>query len=183
MNIPNLLTLLRLILIPVCVIIYYVPAPWAYLTTAILFTVAAITDWFDGYLARKWGQTTPFGAFLDPVADKLIVAAALVILVERHETVWLTIPAVIIIGREIVISALREWMAEVGKRSSVAVNMIGKLKTTMQMVSIVVLLSQKPGTAIADIGLIALQVAAVLTLWSMIVYLNAAWSELKPSAK
>jgi CDP-diacylglycerol--glycerol-3-phosphate 3-phosphatidyltransferase len=153
------------------------------LTTAILFTVAAITDWFDGYLARKWGQTTPFGAFLDPVADKLIVAAALVILVERHETVWLTIPAVIIIGREIVISALREWMAEVGKRSSVAVNMIGKLKTTMQMVSIVVLLSQKPGTAIADIGLIALQVAAVLTLWSMIVYLNAAWSELKPSAK
>jgi CDP-diacylglycerol--glycerol-3-phosphate 3-phosphatidyltransferase len=180
MNIPNLLTLLRLLLIPVCVIVYYVPADWAYITTAVLFTIAAITDWFDGYLARKWGQTTPFGAFLDPVADKLIVAAALVILVERHETFWLTIPAVIIIGREIVISALREWMAEVGKRSSVAVNMIGKVKTAVQMVSIIVLLSQAPGTIVANIGLTALQVAAALTLWSMIVYLKAAWADLKP---
>lgn len=179
MNIPNLLTLLRLILIPVCVFIYYVPAEWAYIVTAIVFTVAAITDWFDGYLARKLGQTTPFGAFLDPVADKLIVAAALVVLVERHETVWLTIPAVIIIGREIVISALREWMAEVGKRSSVAVNMIGKIKTAVQMTAIIVLLSQVPGTLLADLGLIALQIAAVLTLWSMIVYMIAAWQELK----
>ncbi len=183
MNIPNLLTLLRLVLIPVCVVIYYVPEDWAYVVTAVLFTLAAITDWFDGYLARKWGQMTPFGAFLDPVADKLIVAAALVILVERHETFWLTIPAVIIIGREIVISALREWMAEVGKRSSVAVNMIGKVKTTVQMISIIVLLSQAPGTVIASIGLVALQIAAVLTLWSMIVYLRAAWDDLKPSAK
>lgn len=180
MNIPNLLTLLRLILIPICVVIYYVPAHWAYMVTAILFTIAAVTDWFDGYLARKWGQTTPFGAFLDPVADKLIVAAALVVLVERHETVWLTIPAVIIIGREIVISALREWMAEVGKRSSVAVNMIGKVKTAVQMTSIVVLLSQVPGTDLAKVGLIALQAASVLTLWSMVVYLRAAWSDLKP---
>jgi len=150
------------------------------MATAVLFTIAAITDWFDGYLARKWGQTTPFGAFLDPVADKLIVAAALVILVERHETFWLTVPAVIIIGREIVISALREWMAEMGKRSSVAVNMIGKVKTAVQMVSIIVLLSQVPGTQIANLGLLALQVSAVLTLWSMIVYLRAAWSDLKP---
>lgn len=180
MNIPNLLTLLRLILIPVCVVVYYVPAQWAYLVTAILFTVAAVTDWFDGYLARKWGQTTPFGAFLDPVADKLIVAAALVILVERHETVWLTIPAVIIIGREIVISALREWMAEVGKRSSVAVNMIGKVKAAAQMTSIIVLLSQVPGTDLAIIGIVALQVASVLTLWSMVVYLKAAWPDLRP---
>ena len=182
MNIPNLLTLLRLVLIPVCVFIYYVPADWAYIATAVIFTVAAITDWFDGYLARKLGQTTPFGAFLDPVADKLIVAAALVVLVERHETVWLTIPAVIIIGREIVISALREWMAEVGKRSSVAVNMIGKIKTAVQMTAIIVLLSQVPGTMLADVGLIALQVAAVLTLWSMIVYMSAAWQELKSHA-
>jgi CDP-diacylglycerol--glycerol-3-phosphate 3-phosphatidyltransferase len=180
MNIPNLLTLLRLILIPVCVVVYYVPAQWAYLVTAILFTVAAVTDWFDGYLARKWGQTTPFGAFLDPVADKLIVAAALVILVERHETVWLTIPAVIIIGREIVISALREWMAEVGKRSSVAVNMIGKVKAAAQMTSIIVLLSQVPGTDLAIIGIVALQVASALTLWSMVVYLKAAWPDLRP---
>lgn len=184
MNIPNLLTLLRLVLIPVCVVIYYIPESWAYAVTAALFVVAAITDWFDGYLARKWGQTTPFGAFLDPVADKLIVAAALVILVERHATFLLTIPAVIIIGREIVISALREWMAEVGKRSSVAVNMIGKVKTAVQMTAIAVLLSQAPGTQsfafIADIGLAALQFAAVLTLWSMFVYLKAAWADLKP---
>jgi len=180
MNIPNLLTLLRLFLIPVCVVTYYAPYHWAYMATAVLFTIAAITDWFDGYLARKWGQMTPFGAFLDPVADKLIVAAALVVLVERHETFWLTIPAVIIIGREIVISALREWMAEVGKRASVAVNMLGKLKTTVQMVAIIVLLSQQPGTLIANIGLASLQLAAALTLWSMIVYLRAAWDDLKP---
>ena len=182
MNIPNLLTLLRLLLIPVCVGVYYSPYAWAYLATAILFTIAAITDWFDGYLARKWGQMTAFGAFLDPVADKLIVASVLVVLVERHETVWLTIPAIIIIGREIVISALREWMAEAGKRASVAVNMLGKLKTTVQMVSIIVLLSQVPGTIIANLGLAALQLAAVLTLWSMIVYLRAAWQDLKPKS-
>ncbi|TCS42603.1 CDP-diacylglycerol--glycerol-3-phosphate 3-phosphatidyltransferase [Reinekea marinisedimentorum] len=182
MNIPNLLTLLRLVLIPVCVITYYLPFDWAYMTTAVLFTVAAVTDWFDGYLARKWDQTTPFGAFLDPVADKLIVAAALVILVESHHTIWLTIPAVIIIGREIVISALREWMAELGSRSSVAVNNLGKIKTTVQMIAIVVLLSQAPGTLLSTVGLVSLQVASVLTLWSMIVYLKAAWGDLKPKA-
>jgi CDP-diacylglycerol--glycerol-3-phosphate 3-phosphatidyltransferase len=150
------------------------------MTAAILFTVAAITDWFDGYLARKLGQMTAFGAFLDPVADKLIVAAALVVLVEVHANPFLTIPAVIIIGREIVISALREWMAEAGKRNSVAVNMLGKLKTTMQMISIIVLLSQPPETLISNLGLVLLQIAAILTLWSMIVYLKAAWSDLKP---
>lgn len=181
MNIPNLLTLLRLILIPVCVVVYYLPFAWAYPVSALLFTVAAVTDWFDGYLARKLGQTTPFGAFLDPVADKLIVAAALVVLVERHETLWLSIPAVVIIGREIVISALREWMAELGKRSNVAVNAIGKVKTAIQMVSIVVLLSQPPGTWLAGVGLAALQLAAVLTLWSMIVYLRAASKYLRPA--
>ncbi|MBU2865215.1 CDP-diacylglycerol--glycerol-3-phosphate 3-phosphatidyltransferase [Reinekea marina] len=182
MNIPNLLTMFRVILIPVCVIVYYLPFQWAYLATAILFTIAAVTDWFDGYLARKLGQMTPFGAFLDPVADKLIVAAALVVLVESHASFFMTIPAVIIIGREIVISALREWMAEAGKRASVAVNMLGKLKTTMQMVSIIVLLAQSPDTVnfVSNFGLIALQVAAALTLWSMIVYLKAAWSDLKP---
>ena len=182
MNIPNLLTLLRLVLIPFCVFFYYIPENWAYITAATLFTVAAITDWFDGYLARKWGQMTPFGAFLDPVADKLIVAAALVVLVEKHGSFWLTIPAVVIIGREIVISALREWMAEVGKRSSVAVNMIGKVKTSVQMIAIIVLLSQNPEhrTLLSILGLIALQVAAVLTLWSMVVYLKAAWVELRP---
>lgn len=182
MNIPNLLTMFRLILIPVIVIVYYLPFQWVYLVTSILFIVAAVTDWFDGYLARKLGQMTPFGTFLDPVADKLIVAAALVVLVEAHASPFMTIPAVIIIGREIVISALREWMAEAGKRASVAVNMLGKLKTTMQMVSIIVLLAQAPGTEnfVSNVGLVALQVAAALTLWSMIVYLRAAWSDLKP---
>lgn len=178
MNIPNLLTSLRLVLIPVCVVVYYLPWPHAYLTAAILFTIAAITDWFDGYLARKWGQTTAFGAFLDPVADKLIVAAALVVLVENHATAWLTIPSVVIIGREIVISALREWMAEVGKRSSVAVNILGKVKTGFQMTAIIILLSQAPGGAFFQLGLVLLQAAAALTLWSMIVYLKAAWVDL-----
>ncbi|MFG1498319.1 CDP-diacylglycerol--glycerol-3-phosphate 3-phosphatidyltransferase [Saccharospirillum sp. HFRX-1] len=184
MNIPNLLTLFRIIMIPVCVGIYYLPYGWAYMVAAAVFTAAAVTDWFDGYLARRLGQMTPFGAFLDPVADKLIVAAALVALVETHGNLWMTLPSIVIIGREIVISALREWMAELGKRASVAVNMLGKVKTTLQMIAIVVLLSQNPAahTSLSTLGLIALQVSAVLTLWSMVVYLRAAWSELKPSA-
>ncbi|TXR53568.1 CDP-diacylglycerol--glycerol-3-phosphate 3-phosphatidyltransferase [Reinekea thalattae] len=182
MNIPNLLTLLRLVLIPVCIGVYYLPFEWSYIATSALFVVAAVTDWFDGYLARKWNQSTPFGAFLDPVADKLIVAAALIILVENYHSIWLTIPAVIIIGREIVISALREWMAELGSRASVAVNNLGKIKTTVQMVAIIILLSQAPGSVIGYVGLVSLQLASVLTLWSMIVYLRAAWSYLMPKA-
>lgn len=178
MTIPNWITLLRIILIPVFVIIYYLPYHWAYIASATIFVVAAITDWLDGYLARKLGQMTPFGAFFDPVADKLIVMAALVMLVEEHNTPWLSIPAAIIIGREIVISALREWMAELGKRASVAVNVIGKYKTTAQMIAIAVLLSQPPGTVFTNAGLVVLQIAAALTLWSMIVYLKAAWPEL-----
>ncbi len=184
MNIPNILTLLRIIMIPVCVGVYYVPQTWALWAASGIFLAAAITDWFDGYLARKLGQSTPFGAFLDPVADKLIVAAALVVLVESHADLWMTLPAVVIIGREIVISALREWMAELGKRASVAVNMLGKVKTTLQMTAIVILLSQNPmgDTWLHTIGLLALQVSAVLTLWSMIVYLRAAWPELRSNA-
>lgn len=184
MNIPNLLTLFRIILIPVCVGVYYLPQVWAPWLAAAIFSAAAITDWFDGYLARKLGQMTPFGAFLDPVADKLIVAAALVALVESHASFWMTLPAIVIIGREIVISALREWMAELGKRASVAVNMLGKIKTTLQMVAIIILLSQHPDkeTWLSMVGLLALQASAVLTLWSMIVYLRAAWPTLKSKA-
>ncbi|MFC3853198.1 CDP-diacylglycerol--glycerol-3-phosphate 3-phosphatidyltransferase [Salinispirillum marinum] len=183
MNIPNILTSARILMIPVCVAVYYIPAWWAGLLASAIFIVAAITDWLDGYLARKLDQSTPFGAFLDPVADKLIVAAALVVLVETHASFWLTIPAIIIIGREIVISALREWMAELGKRASVAVSMIGKVKTAMQMAAIAVLLAAIPGSWLADIGLyglglLLLQVSAVLTLWSMFVYLRAAWPEI-----
>lgn len=115
MNIPNLLTLLRVLLIPIFILLFYLPTSWSYLTASAVFALAAATDWLDGYLARRLGQSTPFGAFLDPVADKLMVAVALVLLVEEHANLWLTLPAVIIIGREIVVSALREWMAELGE--------------------------------------------------------------------
>lgn len=135
---------------------------------AAFFALAAVTDWLDGYLARRWNQSTPFGAFLDPVADKLMVAVALALLIERFDTWVLTLPALVIIGREIVISALREWMAEMGKRGAVAVSWIGKLKTTLQMVAILVLLAFPPGHMIADVGIITLYGAAALTLWSMI---------------
>lgn len=183
MTVPNWLTLFRILMIPVCVIIYYMPYGWSYMAASAIFIFAAITDWLDGYLARKLDQTTPFGAFIDPVADKLIVMAALVVLVERHNTAWLTIPATVIIGREIVISALREWMAELGAGASVAVNMLGKIKTTAQMTAIILLLSQAPGEILTLVGLGVLQVAALLTLYSMIIYLKAAWPMLNPGNK
>ena len=123
MNIPNALTLFRIVLIPVLVVLFYMPIAHTYFLTAAVFAVAAMTDWLDGYLARKLGQSTALGAFLDPVADKLMVAVALALLIERYDASWFTIPAIIIIGREIVISALREWMAELGKRTSVAVSL------------------------------------------------------------
>lgn len=183
MNIPNTLTLLRIILIPVLVVVVYLPFNWTGIAAAAIFSLAAITDWIDGYLARKLNQSTPFGAFLDPVADKLMVAVALVLLLEQYPHAWFTVPVAIIIGREIVISALREWMAEIGKRTSVAVSVIGKFKTTMQMIAIIVLLSQ---TSLNDhrveiAGFIALYTAAILTIWSMTVYMKAAWSDLSDS--
>lgn len=177
-KIPNLLTLLRIVLIPVFILVYYLPYTWAPWVASAIFGIAAITDWFDGYLARRLNQSSPFGAFLDPVADKLMVAAALVLLVEAFASPLVTIPAIIIIGREIVISALREWMAELGERASVAVSMIGKLKTTLQMVSILVLIAAPLYSTLSWAGLAALYGAAVLTLWSMIVYLRAAWPHL-----
>ncbi|MGB1092616.1 MAG: CDP-diacylglycerol--glycerol-3-phosphate 3-phosphatidyltransferase, partial [Oceanobacter sp.] len=140
MNIPNMLTLGRILMIPLMVISYFWFGLGGKTWAAVLFSLAAITDWFDGYLARKLNQTTPMGAFLDPVADKLIVAAALMLLVHSYNAVWMTVPAMIIVGREIVISALREWMAEIGKRAHVAVSMVGKVKTALQMVSIILLL-------------------------------------------
>ena len=136
LNIPNILTLFRLALIPVFVIVFYFPVEWSYFAAAVFFVLAAITDWFDGYLARRLNQSTAFGAFLDPVADKVMVATALVLIVEHYSSVFITIPAVIMIGREILISALREWMAELGKRASVAVGLAGKWKTTIQMMSL-----------------------------------------------
>lgn len=175
MKIPNLLTLMRIFLIPVFVLVYYLPSAWSSWVAAAIFGLAALTDWLDGYLARRLDQHSPFGAFLDPVADKLIVAAALVILVETFATPMISIPAVIIIGREIVISALREWMAEIGERTRVSVSMIGKVKTTLQMVAILVLIAVPPLSLLSWVGILTLYGAALLTLWSMYVYLRAAW--------
>lgn len=164
-------------MIPVFIAVFYLPYQWSYWASAVVFGLAGLTDWLDGYLARKLDQTTPFGAFLDPVADKLMVAFALALLVERFGIWWFTIPAVVIIGREIVISALREWMAEIGKRTSVAVSYIGKIKTTFQMISILALLAAIPEkTAVLFYaGIVLLYLSALLTLWSMVIYLKAAW--------
>lgn len=180
-NLPNALTLLRIALIPILVLVFYWPHPSANVVTAALFAAAAITDWLDGVLARLLRQTSPLGAFLDPVADKLIVAVALVLLVQRHPSVWLALPAAVIIGREITISALREWMAQLGARRRVAVSWSGKLKTTAQMLALVLMLYREPvlGVSAFDAGFVLLYVAAALTLWSMMKYLAAAWPELR----
>ncbi len=184
MNIPTLLTLFRIVLIPVMVLVFYLPIPGSGLICAIIFAFAGITDWLDGYLARKLDQSTPFGAFLDPVADKLMVATALVLLTELHATPFMAVPAAVIIGREIMVSALREWMAEIGKRASIAVSYIGKVKTAVQIIAIVVLLGIDAFTKnyLYYLGFVLLDVAVVLTLWSMILYIQAAWSDLWPGA-
>ncbi len=176
-NIPNSLTVSRIIMVPVLVLVFYWPFENHKMVAAGLFGLAAITDWFDGYLARRLGQMTEFGAFLDPVADKLMVVVALVLLVEQHSDILFTLAACVIVGREIVISALREWMAELGARTSVAVSMIGKIKTTLQMIAIVALLALPPGSEPILLGLsyALLYAAAILTLWSMAIYLRAAW--------
>src|SRR5690606_29843015 len=184
MNLPNILTLMRVGLILVFMLLHYLLFLWTYLAGAVIFTLASITDWLDGYLASKWEQSTPFGAFLDPVADKLMVAVALVLLVQSHSNFWVTAPAVVIIGREIVISALREWMAELGARSQVAVSNPGEYKTAAHMVALVVLLANpaEPVTFWVVLGYVLLAVSAVLTLWSMVKYLMAAWPHLRPES-
>jgi cardiolipin synthase (CMP-forming) len=185
-NIPILLTWLRVALIPLVVGVYYLPEHWLHvadrnLASTLVFIVAAITDWFDGYLARRWNQTSAFGAFLDPVADKLMVAGALLVLVQLDRVN--AIIAFIIIGREITISALREWMAEIGARKSVAVSSLGKIKTAAQMVAIPMLLFHDPMfDGMLDIhkcGEILLWIAGVLTVWSMFYYLRRAWPLIK----
>jgi CDP-diacylglycerol--glycerol-3-phosphate 3-phosphatidyltransferase len=184
---PTLITLVRIGLIPVFVIAYYLPFSWANAVATTLFILAGVTDWLDGYLARRLNQQSEFGAFLDPVADKLMVTTALVLLVSDDairasviNQMVFTVVVAIIIGREIVVSALREWMAELGKRASVAVSLIGKFKTMMQIVAISMLIYQAPvfGISMALLGEMLLYVAAALTIWSMFVYLRAAWSSL-----
>ena len=179
-TLPNFLTLLRIILIPFFIVSFYLPFTWAHWLTAAIFLLAAITDWLDGYLARQLKQSSAFGAFLDPVADKLMVAAALVLIVSQYPQFWTAIAGIVVISREILISALREWMAELGKRASVKVSFIGKIKTTFQMVALVVLLSQPTGyTPFVIFGFVMLGIAVVLTLWSMVLYLVAAWKVLR----
>ncbi|HEC27948.1 MAG TPA: CDP-diacylglycerol--glycerol-3-phosphate 3-phosphatidyltransferase [Gammaproteobacteria bacterium] len=184
LNVPNLLTLLRILLIPFFFVVYVIDAGWSNQVATVIFVVAAITDWLDGYMARRLKQYTTFGAFLDPVADKLIVATALVLLATDQKVMDLVVSGplfaaavAIIIGREIVISALREWMAELGKRASVAVSYIGKVKTTLQLIAISLLVYQESlfGVPVFALGELLLFVAAALTLYSMIVYLKAAW--------
>jgi CDP-diacylglycerol--glycerol-3-phosphate 3-phosphatidyltransferase len=177
MTIPTILTLIRIALIPVLIVVFYMPWEFARPGAAIVFTVAAVTDWLDGWLARRLDQTSAFGAFLDPVADKLMIAVALVLIVEAAPSPWLAIAASIIIGREIAVSALRERMAELGNSKKVAVNMMGKVKTASQMLAIILLLYQHPlfGFPTEDVGYVLLYVAAALTLWSMLIYLARAW--------
>jgi CDP-diacylglycerol--glycerol-3-phosphate 3-phosphatidyltransferase len=181
MTLPTKLTLLRIGMIPVFILLFYIPLFGIknYLLTG-LFILAGLTDWFDGYLARRMGMQSEFGAFLDPVADKLMVSVVLVLLVSAHPGWLLALPATIIIGRELTISAVREWMANVGERTKVAVSVIGKFKTTAQMIAIGFLLFEKPigDFPTLQIGYVLLYLSALLTLWSMMLYLQAAWPSL-----
>lgn len=193
-NWPNILTLVRISIIPLLVVFFYLPVSWGHLIAAIIFAIASITDWLDGYLARYLKQSTKLGAFLDPVADKLMVSIALVLIVAEPTfqfisttsavvsvpTALITIPAAIIVAREIIVSALREWMAEVGKRASVAVSSLGKVKTAVQMFALTILLycDNTTSAVIVFTGYFLLYIAAVLTIWSMFIYLKAAWSQL-----
>ncbi|MCC7219725.1 MAG: CDP-diacylglycerol--glycerol-3-phosphate 3-phosphatidyltransferase [Candidatus Contendobacter sp.] len=181
LNVPTSLTLLRIALIPVLAGGFFLPFRSANLLCSALFGLAALTDWLDGYLARRLGQTSAFGAFLDPVADKLMVATALVLLVQAIPTPLMAAAAAIIIGREIAISALREWMAQLGGQEQVAVSMVGKIKTTAQMIAVLLLLYREPlwGFPTLEVGLSLLVAAAMLTLWSMLHYLVAAWPLLR----
>lgn len=177
MNIPTYFTMLRIFMIPIFVIVYYLPMQSSSFWAAIIFFIAGFTDWLDGYLARKLDMSSELGAFLDPVADKLLVAFALVMLASEPHIPYVSIPCAIIIGREIVISALREWMSELGKRTSVAVSYIGKVKTLIQMFAIFVLLiyNSYDYVSLMLLGYLSLYAAAILTLWSMAMYIQAAW--------
>ena len=195
MNLPNILTLVRILIIPFLVAAFYLPFWWGHILAAVIFIFAAFTDWLDGYLARSLKQATKLGAFLDPVADKLMVSVALVMIVGESQfqfisapnsvitipSAMITLPAAIIVSREIIVSALREWMAELGKRISVAVSHLGKIKTMVQMMALTVLLYCGPATStfVIVLGFVLLYIAAFLTIWSMVIYLKAAWPDLR----
>ncbi|MDO6692616.1 CDP-diacylglycerol--glycerol-3-phosphate 3-phosphatidyltransferase [Aliiglaciecola sp. 3_MG-2023] len=185
-TIPNIITMLRVLLIPVFVVVYFLDWEWARQAGAFIFWFAALTDWFDGYLARKLKQSSAFGAFLDPVADKLIVAAALIMITHSYNTVWITIPAILLMSREVYVSALREWMGQQGKRDIVAVSFIGKAKTMAQMLALIGLLSEMDyfmGYPIywVKLGYVLLYLSTILSTWSMLSYTVAAWKSLTSS--
>ncbi len=180
LNLPTWLTLLRLLMVPFVLAMLFVPFPGNHYLASFGFGLAVATDWFDGWLARRWDQTTDFGAFLDPVADKLLVCTVLVVLVYSDPRLLVALPATVIIGREITVSALREWMAELGQRGTVAVGVAGKYKTTIQMLAMfIILYALPPGGWLYNFGVTLLWVASVLTLWSMGIYLRAAWPQLR----
>jgi CDP-diacylglycerol--glycerol-3-phosphate 3-phosphatidyltransferase len=185
-NLPNTLTWLRILMIPAIFVLFYLPYWWKDPASCAAFALAGITDSLDGYFARKWGVTSRLGAFLDPVADKLIVATALVLIVSGDPKSWfLVVVAIVIIGREIAVSALREWMAEIGARGRIKVSVWGKVKTIMQIVGLSFLLYRRDilGIPIYRLGLVLTGIAAVLTLWSMFLYLRLAWPELRGSSR
>jgi CDP-diacylglycerol---glycerol-3-phosphate 3-phosphatidyltransferase len=193
LNLPNILTLVRILVIPIFVLVFYLPVPWGHTCAAVIFGLACATDWLDGYLARSLQQATRFGAFLDPVADKLMVSIALIMIVAEAQfkfvsgktvmyavpTFLITIPSAIIVSREIIVSALREWMAEIGKQKGVVVSYMAKVKTTLQMLALIVLIYCTPTTSasVIAVGYVLLYAAAILTIWSMVVYLKTAWPE------
>ena len=186
-NLATNLTILRVIVVPIVCLGYLTPFTWSHNVASILFVVGAVTDWLDGYIARNFNQSSLFGAFLDPIADKLMVTSVLVVLVYQLSTLWMVWPALIIIGREIIISALREWMAEIGNRTSVAVSWVGKVKTILQLVALGFLIWYQPGgfgfsigkhSWVYYTGLLLLYISVALTLWSMIMYLKIAWPDL-----
>lgn len=181
LTVPNVLTWMRIFSIPIVVVLFYMPFPWSDPAAGALFAIAGITDSLDGYFARKYGQTSRLGAFLDPVADKLIVAVALVLLVSKDTRLIVVLPAIIIIGREIAISALREWMAEIGQRTKVAVSPLGKIKTILQIVGLSMMLIRWDVWLLPtyEVGVVLTVVAAILTLVSAVDYLRAAWPDLK----
>jgi CDP-diacylglycerol--glycerol-3-phosphate 3-phosphatidyltransferase len=188
LNIPNVLTISRILMVPAMVIAFYLPYKGMNIVAAGLFVAGALTDWLDGWIARRLGQTSAFGAFLDPVADKLAVAVALFLIVQADPTPLMAVVAAIIVGREITISALREWMAEIGQRMRVGVAALGKVKTIVQMVAISVLLFQHPsnpllGLPLYELGQWLLIAAAALTLWSAAAYLRAAWPLMRDASR
>ena len=176
MNTANFVTCLRVLMVPLVVLVYYAPTVWSNLLAAGLFALASITDWLDGYLARRLGQCSDFGAFLDPVADKLLVVVALVLLTAIYPYVWFVLPVAVIIAREVFVSALREWMANCNQRGLVAVGYVGKVKTTVQMLAIIVLLAASPQWPawLTWVGFGLIYLSALLSLWSMISYLRSA---------